>query len=79
MKTGGAANKPPPCVVRLALQESSAGPIYKDYKAEVTRRLEGVFYVIVNAVENEYVLGFAQTHQGLALDPPPFEKGGPKL
>ncbi len=25
------------------------------------------------------MLGFAQTHQGFALDPPPFEKGGPKL
>ncbi len=24
------------------------------------------------------VVGFAQTHQGFALDPPPFEKGGPK-
>ena len=24
-------------------------------------------------------LGSAQTRQGFALDPPPFEKGGPKL
>jgi len=36
---------------------------------------------IGNAFETEYeeMLGFAQTHQGFALDPPPFEKGGPKL
>jgi len=35
---------------------------------------------IGNAVENAYeeMLGFAQTHQGFALDPPPFEKGGPE-
>ncbi len=35
---------------------------------------------IVNTVENKYMLGFAQTHQGpCPWTLPPFEKGGPKL
>ena len=36
-------------------------------------------FIYSNSFITERVLGFTQTHQGLALDPPPFKKGGPKF
>ena len=55
--------------------------MYEKRRTDPVRRfLPAGVYIMVDTLENEYVLGFAQTHQGLCpWTLPPFEKGGPKL